>query len=217
MIILTDIHGCFDTMLALIEKCKAKYPDRDIVIAGDLIDRGPKSSQVVQYCIDNDIAMVKGNHEDLMVQHNASYRHNLIWQQNGKESTLKSYNGNQELFANHIEWMKNLPLYLHFPEWKTKDGRELVVTHSNIGKKTVWEHRDGIRKEQFENNVLWSRNQMKDIPEIYNVIGHTPNNDTKIKSFYANIDTGCAYGNKLTALVFPEMEIIEQENIDEIQ
>ena len=50
--VIGDIHGCFDTFMALV----AKLPkDAKICLAGDLIDRGPKSRQVVQYVMDNDI------------------------------------------------------------------------------------------------------------------------------------------------------------------
>lgn len=231
-IVLSDIHGCYLTMISLIEKCKAKYPQHDLVIAGDLIDRGPRSRDVVQYCIDNKIDVVKGNHEKMMID--SFYNENPIgkmrcerlWLSNGGMSTLAGYDTDDELLT-HVKYMDSLPLYLHYPNvtFTQHDGkvRELVVTHTHIGKKHHWENRDSKdeqKRKRFEANVLWSRTEnVYDIPNLYNVIGHTPNTDAKLKSCYANVDTGCVYNrdgyNKLSALIFPEMDIITQENIDE--
>jgi len=43
MIILTDIHGNFDTMIALLDTIPQEEKDKGIIICGDLVDRGPKS------------------------------------------------------------------------------------------------------------------------------------------------------------------------------
>ena len=45
-----DVHGCYKTMIALIEKLPK---DAEICFLGDLIDRGQNSASVIQYVIDN--------------------------------------------------------------------------------------------------------------------------------------------------------------------
>ena len=69
---------------------------------------------------------------------------------------------------------------------------------------------------------MWGRpNHIRPITGIFNVFGHTPiKNGPRIKSCYANIDTGCCYKKYpglgvLTALQFPGMIVYSQENIDE--
>lgn len=52
-----DIHGCLSTLKALIAKAG---PVDQIISVGDLIDRGPDSLGVVQYCIDNNIQVCLG-------------------------------------------------------------------------------------------------------------------------------------------------------------
>lgn len=235
MIILTDIHGCYDSMIALLDKIPEEEKAKGICICGDMIDRGPKSMQVVQHAIDNNFHVVTGNHEQMMVDwiKNGMHYNDMLWLGNGGMAALDSYKEVAEgeylkgdldlkLLVNHALYMDTLPLYIEFPNVKNDDGRYLVISHSNIT--NVWKYRDTqdeIMRKRFENEVTWGRpNKIKDVAEIYNVIGHTPQKDgPRLRQIYANVDTGCAYKNhpgygKLTAIQFPEMIIYEQENID---
>lgn len=65
MIILSDIHGCYETFLALLKKIPQKEIDKGVAFCGDLIDRGKDSRKVVQWAIDNNVHCVRGNHEDM--------------------------------------------------------------------------------------------------------------------------------------------------------
>jgi len=206
-----------------------KEKDKGIAICGDLIDRGPKSMEVVQWCIDNNIQVVKGNHEEMMVDWEFFGRKysNQLWLGNGGLEALDSYKEKidhpylkgevqWDVFKKHCEWMDKLPYYIKYPNVKNDEGRYLVISHSNIG--NVWKIRD---TEKAHAEITWGRpNKIKDVPEIYNVIGHTPQeNGARVRSIYSNIDTGCFYTHggygRLTALQFPEMIIYEHQNIDE--
>ncbi|EQC49136.1 putative bis(5'-nucleosyl)-tetraphosphatase (symmetrical) [Bacteriovorax sp. BSW11_IV] len=72
--IVGDIHGCFDEFMALREKCQEHAGKNKIrmVSCGDLIDRGPKSFEVVEHFATHgeDIALL-GNHEQefLVISH----------------------------------------------------------------------------------------------------------------------------------------------------
>lgn len=105
-------------------------------------------------------------------------------------------------------------------------SRNLVVSHSSIGKVWDWnEEKRNNQSKQFENVVMWEEVLLNWLKGIYNIIGHTPHPifDLRIKSFYANIDTGACFNSEehklqgygvLTALQYPEMTIYQQENID---
>lgn len=221
MILLTDIHGNYKTMLALLDKIPQEEKDKGIVICGDLIDRGPESKQVVQWAIDNNVSCVTGNHEDMMVDDYAdvvSYIKRMnqlpfstsLWLMNGGYDALKSYVTYNEdklndrglptfefdfdTFEKHANWMNTLPIYVEFPDVKGSDGRYLVISHSSI--ESVWKHRNNPDKaDMFRTNTIWGRPAtIKDVKEIYNVFGHTPvQNGPKIKVPFANIDTGGFY------------------------
>lgn len=160
--ILGDIHGCFETFKALLKKLPE---DAKVCLVGDLIDRGPKSKEVVQYVIDNKIDCVQGNHEVMMIEQ-PSY-----WSLNGGHETLISYSDqvpdhvgeggihnflNVKLFEEHKEWMKNLPVYIEYPDVKNEEGRHLVVSHSILH--NVWRFKDEPERTlQFNKTAMWSR------------------------------------------------------------
>ena len=225
--VIGDIHGCFKTFEALL----AKLPkDAKICLTGDLIDRGPRSKEVIQYCIDNNIDTVKGNHEAMMVDWSGNYS-DFLWLGNGGDKALDSYHErgegplylkgelDKELFQSHRVWAADLPIYIEYKDVKDSVGRHLVVSHSVIH--NVWEDRNKT-DTSFEEYVLWNREftNVKNNEGIFNVVGHTPQEyNPSILRHYALVDTGCCFKQyaglgELSALQFPEMNIIKQVNID---
>lgn len=111
IIIIGDIHGSYKTLMALIAKFPPGIP---IVFVGDLVDRGPDSRRVVQFIIENGHECVKGNHEQMMINHvddTTPPEWKGQWsdfERNGGEATLKSYeNFPEDLKAPNREWAKD--------------------------------------------------------------------------------------------------------------
>ena len=61
--ILSDIHGCLETL----KKLKEQLGD-ELVFAGDLVDRGPDSRGVIDFVRSGGYDCIKGNHEVLMIE-----------------------------------------------------------------------------------------------------------------------------------------------------
>src|SRR5882762_6770687 len=62
-IVIGDIHGCYDELMALLEKADLKDNDR-VVSVGDLITKGPKSREVLElFMTDARFSTVIGNHD----------------------------------------------------------------------------------------------------------------------------------------------------------
>jgi serine/threonine protein phosphatase 1 len=83
-----DVHGCYDTLIALI----AQLPENaKIIFCGDLIDRGPKSKQVINFVRENGHYCVMGNHEDMMIQFCESSYNSSYWFKNGGRACFNNY------------------------------------------------------------------------------------------------------------------------------
>jgi serine/threonine protein phosphatase 1 len=216
--------------MALVDKFPKDVP---ISICGDLIDRGPRSREVIQWCIDNKIDVVRGNHEEMMATNNTD-----VWLPNGGYQCLQSYGcqvshtnyGNSSIifpddetskvYDEHIRYIKNLPLLIEYPEITNNEGRYLVISHSNLV--NLWKnYKKDPENHSFKKNVLWGRpTTIKDATDIYNIHGHTPVYDgPNIKIPFANVDTGCCFVDTkglgvLTALQYPEMITYSQQNVD---
>lgn len=230
MIVIGDVHGYFYTLLALLDKLP---PGEEIVFVGDLINRGPRSANVIKLIRDNKYKTVMGNHEQLF--YDAIHDSRLVndFMHNGGAATINSYGINwlpEEIQActqllSDLNWIAQLPVYLEFPKLTNADGRHLLVTHSAAY--SVWYQKDHIiaynRNKQcnFTQSLLWNRlPHIQSINGIYNIFGHTVYIDNpRITRYYANIDSGCCYPNYpgcgvLTAIEFPSMIIYRQKNLD---
>lgn len=224
--IISDVHGCYKTLLALIDKLPNKK-DSKIVFVGDLVDRGTNSYDVIKFVIDNNYDCVLGNHEKMFLEYspmleNDRQNENLkFWLfKCGGEQTLQSYNSKEE-FYKQLDFLKSLPLYIEYKDYKTKDERYLVVSHSAIGRN--WELKNSTNEadiKRFESQLLWSRYKDFNNSEIFNVYGHTIFQEPIINEYSSAIDLGC-YRSKekipnprLCALEFPSMKIYTQESLE---
>lgn len=224
--IISDVHGCYKTLLALIEKLPNKNNSK-IVFVGDLVDRGTNSYDVIKFVIDNNYDCVLGNHEKMFLEYspmleNDRQNENLkFWLfKCGGEQTLQSYNSKEE-FYKQLDFLKSLPLYIEYKDYKTKDERYLVVSHSAIGRN--WELKNSTNEadiKRFESQLLWSRYKDFNNSEIFNVYGHTIFQEPIINEYSSAIDLGC-YRSKekipnprLCALEFPSMKIYTQESLE---
>jgi serine/threonine protein phosphatase 1 len=224
--IIGDVHGCYKSLLALIEQFPNQY-DSNICFVGDLVDRGVDSSKVVEFVKSKNYACVLGNHEKYMIEtmplileDRSNLNHTWITKNHG-DKTLKSYNDLNRI-KEHLKWMESLPLYLEYKNFQTKDNRYLVVSHSHI--LSSWNYRnfpkDSNEYKAFEKECLYSRYKSFDNKEIFNVFGHTPMPEPIIDEYKANIDLGCFYkseneSGKLCALEVPSMKTFIQDNVEE--
>ena len=62
-IVVGDVHGCLDELRRLLAACGFHRGDR-LVLAGDLVAKGPDSQGVVQLAREEGAAAVAGNHDD---------------------------------------------------------------------------------------------------------------------------------------------------------
>lgn len=238
-IVVGDVHGMYDPLMELIEEVKKDNTDfipwRDLVFVGDVIDRGPHSSLVLDYIVRNNCDMVLGNHEDMLLECMQYFYYNhkdkrsyfddfkdpfelQLWFKNGGLNTLESYGYfsqfHQSKFNKHIEYLKRRPIFLHYQALKNEKAMNLLVTHSAAC--DVWSFSDQRRKSvdnRFKNTLLWGRPyKLRSIPGVFNIYGHDTKPAVEISYFHANVDTGAVYkekDSKLTAVRFPEMTVYQ--------
>jgi len=182
MIVIGDVHGDYDALMDLFEI----LPQTEkICFVGDLIDRGPKSKEVLQFVIENKFESVLGNHEDMALYDRR------IWMINGAKETIESYESEDKFFdSDEYRWIAELPIMIEY--------KNFLITHSYAY----------AGEETPPMDLLWGRN-MKAVPtaDIINIFGHTPFKEIKkIHDKHYCIDTGSVYGNKLSAIDLETMK-----------
>lgn len=222
MFVIGDVHGCYNTLVALLDKIP---PQEEICFVGDLIDRGANSLEVFKLVQGRKFHCVRGNHEqmasDSYAGKNMQSRINQhFWAKTcGGEETLTSFQSTSSVsseFEEFLKWSRQLPHLLHFEV----EGQNLVVSHSLVMpafgtpleiESALW-YRDSCVHNENDYDYEGAEHS------FYNIFGHTPTNcleDSKVVPYigsrYACIDTGAVYGGKLTALEFPSMRVVSQE------
>lgn len=212
-----DIHGeaeLLHELLGYVEEDAARRGVKpQIVLLGDLIDRGPHSRAVVAYAMllqqSAGAIVVKGNHEQLMLH--AYDRDETIglyhWATNGGDETIASYENakgkfdswKQAIDRDHIAWLRTLPSI-----WRDEE-RKIAFVHGGIDPKTFPECDEEVRlwtrSEKFFNPNKWP-----DRPELDGLLvvhGHTPTKDFEphLNPRRINVDTGVCFGGPLTCVV----------------
>uniref|UniRef100_B8HLS9 Metallophosphoesterase n=1 Tax=Cyanothece sp. (strain PCC 7425 / ATCC 29141) TaxID=395961 RepID=B8HLS9_CYAP4 len=126
-IFIGDVHGHYDGLMRLLETIAPGQGDQ-IFFLGDLIDRGPASSQVVEFVKNSAYPCILGNHELMMLsafpQQSEHTLHLLSWLSSGGRETIAGYTS-RDLFLEHMEWMQTLPYFLDLGDiWLVHAGVE---------------------------------------------------------------------------------------------
>ncbi|WP_124728266.1 polynucleotide kinase-phosphatase [Staphylospora marina] len=224
--IVGDVHGCFDELTELLEKLgyrveggrerpTASHPEgRRAVFLGDLVDRGPDSPAVLRLVMnmvrDGQAYCVPGNHDVKLVRKlagkNVQVRHGL-------EVTLAQLEQEPPEFAEEVrQFLVGLVSHL------VLDGGKLVVAHA--GMKEEYQGRASVQVRDFALygettgetdeyglpvRLNWAAEYRGKAAVVY---GHTPVPDAVWLNNTINIDTGCVFGGRLTALRWPERELV---------
>lgn len=211
-----DIHGCLQSLNALLEKL-VDYSDYTFIFIGDYIDRGKNSKGVIDRLIafqqERDCIFIRGNHEQMLL--NAYYHDELdLWLMNGGKTTLTSYGGSYKDFnipEKHLTFYKNSKMYYN--------SENYFFLHAGMSpNKTIEEC---LQSEEEINNFLWERDHLNAFETPWEktiVFGHTPRSQPIKKNKMRGIDTGCVYDRlgygKLTAMVLPGEDYIQQFSLD---
>ena len=225
-IIIGDIHGCYREFISLLKKVRYRSRRDRLILLGDLMDRGPRSYEMLRWAMHwkekypDTFFLIRGNHEQMLVEQSKALDTRLIWRVVGKGASLRSFRRHGDKMTRYIPWiLKNMPIY-HIDE-----GFRCV--HASIERENPEENSLGLLVKdhsQARKNLYGGK---------ITIIGHTPlpepthydgSGGPGIGLEYhvrqplpdhgtICIDTGCVFGGKLTAMIIRdgmyELESVE--------
>lgn len=226
--IISDVHGCLHELNELLVKLGYEWDNevgvyappagRQAVFVGDIVDRGPSSVTaylVVRSMIRKGYAQaVRGNHDDKFMRW--AMGRNVV-ASHGLEKTIEQAERmglDKDQIAKFIE---DMPFFL------VLDGGKLAVVHA------AWKdsfldqdphskkHRAyclyGPTTGEFNEHDLpvridWAAQRRPRETDPVVVYGHQPYREVRTENKTHGIDTGCVFGGSMTALRYPEMELV---------
>lgn len=217
--IIGDVHGCrseLETLLATLGYVDGAHPEgRTAVFVGDLVDRGPDSPgvlrRVMSMVASGNALCVPGNHENKLGRwlkgRNVQHSHGLA-------ETIEQLEKEDDAFREQVrEFIDSL--VSHY----VLDGGKLVVCHAGLPEKYHGRTSGRVRSHALYGDTTGETDEFG-LPVRYPwaedyrgraavVYGHTPVPNTSWINNTICLDTGAVFGGKMTALRWPERELVD--------
>jgi protein phosphatase len=219
-----DVHGCFDELGQLLEQLgydvaddgsSATHPEsRQAVFLGDLVDRGPKTPAVLRLVMgmvrDGSALCIPGNHEVKLLR---AMQGKNVTASHGLAESLAQLALEPEHFRNEVVHFLD-GLIGHY----VLDDGQLVVAHAGLPESMQGRQSGAVRAfalygdtsgetDEFGLPVRypWANDYRGEATVVY---GHTPVPEAVWVNKTICLDTGCVFGGRLTALRYPERELV---------
>ncbi|MQA04594.1 MAG: polynucleotide kinase-phosphatase [Streptosporangiales bacterium] len=226
--VIGDVHGCLGELRTLLTELGyqlrhddedrlvgAHHPDgRTAAFVGDLVDRGPDSPGVLRLVMgmvaDGDALCVPGNHEQKLVRKLAGRK---VTVGHGLAETLEQLDREPPEFREQVrQFCDGLVAHL------VLDDGNLVVAHAGLKEK--YHNRTSGRVRSFALygdttgetdeyglpvRLPWAKEYRGKAMVLY---GHTPMPEPEWVNNTMCLDTGCAFGGRLTAMRYPEKQLV---------
>jgi len=224
LVVVGDIHGCADELNDLVNQCDT---NSTFLFLGDLVDRGPKSREVVETVSrivkDGSGFAVKGNHDESHVRYGRHLKRQMANSKYQIPMQFSEYKKRvyESLSEENVRFLDNLPYVLGFEfnnsSWvgvhaglepgKTLEEQDRgKMTHIRFvnkeTKKTV-SMLEGFRAP--EGSVYWTSLHSSSVSVIYGHMVHSlsaPLVERQGLATLVGLDTGCCFGGVLSAAVF---------------
>ncbi|MFF3942631.1 polynucleotide kinase-phosphatase [Streptomyces phaeofaciens] len=217
--IIGDIHGCATELESLLGKlgyADGVHPDgRQAVFVGDLVDRGPDSPGVLRRVMSmvrsGNALCVPGNHENKYGRH---LKGRKVQHTHGLAETIEQMADETEEFRAEVrEFIDGL--VSHY----VLDGGRLVVCHAGLPEKYHGRTSGRVRSHALYGETTGETDEFG-LPVRYPwaedyrgraavVYGHTPVPEATWLNNTICLDTGAVFGGRLTALRWPERELVD--------
>ncbi|MFC9281740.1 polynucleotide kinase-phosphatase [Streptomyces collinus] len=217
--VIGDVHGCsaeLEALLTALGYDDGTHPDgRTAVFVGDLVDRGPDTPGVLRRVMsmvkDGRALCVPGNHEN---KYGRFLKGRKVQHTHGLAETVEQMEGESEEFRAEVRRFLD-GLVSHY----VLDGGKLVVCHAGLPEKYHGRTSGRVRSHALYGETTGETDEFG-LPVRYPwaedyrgraavVYGHTPVPEATWLNNTICLDTGAVFGGKLTALRWPERELVD--------
>ena len=222
VIVVGDVHGCLDELRALLAACGHDADADAVVLVGDLVNKGPKSAEVVRYAREASFRAVRGNHDEAAIDAWAKRQEAFATGRDPPDATTK-YAYMDALSSEDVEYLRALPYTLALP--RDLCGRPTRVVHAGLVPGVALERQDARMMTRMRHVVRGEDGGWEPVEKAVGdgtptpwasewtgperlIFGHDAVRGLQQYPHALGLDTGCVYGGRLTAVVLPGDELV---------
>lgn len=213
-IFIGDVHGCAAEFGKLLDKLKFDGTKDKVFLAGDAFTKGPDALGVWEIICDIDAKMVLGNHDVALLE-------NLKKRLKGKEKKIKAAHKQtlddvMSVVDDLVPWLEDLPLYI--------ETDRFLLLHAGINPERELSY---TLRDEFLTIRTWPPQKGVEGPRWHDaydpvrpllVFGHDAPNGLVMKErlgipYLVGLDSGCVYGNELSAYILDEQKIVQVDSL----
>jgi hypothetical protein len=189
-IFIGDIQGCYDEFLDLLKACEHNPTEDRLYLAGDMINRGPKSGALLEDLMERpQVQCVLGNHEYFYLKDSKAKK--------SFKKLDREFGPKKELYK---KWLAQWPFFLESETWLLIHGGLLPGQHPSTMDPEV------LTTLRFlPNGKAWYDEAIVNKTTIF---GHWAERGFVQQGHFWGLDSGCVYGGKLSALILPEKKLV---------
>ena len=194
-IFIGDVHGCLDELKSLLDILDVGSQDR-VIFLGDIINRGPAPAETVHFIKRAGFESILGNHE-------ASYFSRL-------DASPRYQQFRKDLGEEAHRWLADRPLFIETDRFLAVHGGLEPYKHPSESSPEIIQNIrtwDGKGKDlKSDKNPPWYEFYHGEKPVIY---GHWASEGLTIRKNTIGLDSGCVYGNSLSAFILETGQIYQ--------
>jgi bis(5'-nucleosyl)-tetraphosphatase (symmetrical) len=230
VLVIGDVHGCYEELLALHDKAVKRndgMPFQYVILVGDLVNKGPHSARVVRHVrsmASSGWLSVRGNHD------NGALKAALGDPSRRAQKKYEwVFDANDPLSDDDVQWMADLPYTIRLTGGAVGRVEDTIIVHAGLipGKDIQAQSiadiitlRDVVLEKQLIDSSLYYGNasgggngQRRPWASVWSgpefvIFGHDAKRGIQDYEMALGLDTGACYGKMLTGVILPEGRLV---------
>jgi predicted phosphodiesterase len=206
IVVIGDIHGCIDELLALLDRIGTARDDV-VISVGDIVRKGPRPDRCLELWRERGYHAVVGNNEDKLLRLSRAGWLSRFLMPAPDRRVLRR--------RDLVDYVRTWPVAIDIPPLRVAIVHGGFLPGMDVNAARVEENRDDLIRLRYirrdgegwqrvpkgkedRDAVLWSTVWRGDRTVLY---GHTPLDKPRVDDKAIGLDTGCVYGGELTAAI----------------
>lgn len=204
--VIGDVHGCYDELVEILETSGVRNnPNAIVILVGDLINKGPKSREVINLVREIGAYSVRGNHDQKMLNRRLKLAADKTYALEKKNEWIL------ELSEDEVAFMSSLPYTISIPSLNAIIVHAGLMPNRPLTQDEPWDlmMMRNVIPEKTDEGVCYKAEKHHKPGEPWADVwpgpehvfyGHDAKRGLRLSPHATGLDSGCVYGKSMTGV-----------------